>query len=242
MFQQTQTNRRPIRGAVATAGVNERVTFIRKTYAHLVGAILAFVAIEYVLLDPTGPLYKAVTVPFVATALQNWMFVLIMFMGAGWIANKWANSNTSRAMQYVGLGLYVLAEAMIMLPILAIAQQYHSGVIADAGLLTLFLFTGLTVTVFMTKKDFSFMRGMLVTASFGAIGVIVAAMLFGFTLGTLFTGLMILLAAGYVLFYTSNVVHHYRPSQYVAASLALFSAIALLFYYILMFVMRLTSD
>ena len=241
MFQQAQ-QQRTIRGAVATVGVSERVTFIRKTYAHLVGAILAFVAIEYALLDPTGPLFEAVTVPFVTTALQNWMIVIIMFMGAGWIADKWAHSNTSKAMQYVGLGLYIVAEALVMLPLLAIASQYQEGVIGDAAIMTLFLFTGLTVTVFMTKKDFSFMRGMLVTASFGALGIIVASMLFGFTLGTLFTGLMILLASGYVLFYTSNVIRHYRPTQYVAASLALFSAIALLFYYILMFFMRFTSD
>ncbi|MBL4635094.1 MAG: Bax inhibitor-1 family protein [Kofleriaceae bacterium] len=242
MFQQAQQHVRPIRGAVATAGVSERVTFIRKTYAHLVGAILAFVALEYALLDTTGPLFETVTIPFVNAVTANWWMMLVMFMGAGWIANKWAHSNTSRGIQYLGLALYIVAEAFVMLPLLAMASLYHEGVIADAGILTLFLFTGLTVTVFMTKKDFSFMRGMLVTAAFGAMGVIAASMLFGFTLGTLFTGFMIMLASGYVLYYTSAVLHHYRPTQYVAASLALFSAIALMFYYILMFVMRLTSD
>ncbi len=242
MFQQAQQQVRPIRGAVATAGVSERVTFIRNTYAHLVGAILAFVALEYALLDQTGPLFETVTIPFVRAVTANWWLMLALFMGAGWIADKWAHSNTSRGIQYLGLALYIVAEAFVMLPLLAMASLYHDGVIADAGILTLFLFTGLTVTVFMTKKDFSFMRGMLVTAAFGAMGVIAASMLFGFTLGTLFTGFMIMLASGYVLYYTSAVLHHYRPTQYVAASLALFSAIALMFYYILMFVMRLTSD
>ena len=49
----------------------------------------------------------------------------------------------------------------------------------------------------------------------------------------LFSVAMIGLAAGYILFYTSNVLHHYRKDQHVAASLALFASLALLFWYIL---------
>ena len=238
MFQQAKTHR-SIPGAVATVGVNERVTFLRKTYAHLGAAILAFVALEYVLLDPGGPLYNSITVPFVKMAMNSWLLVLGLFMGASWVANKWATSDTSRGIQYVGLGLYLLAEALIFTPILLYANMRFPGVIADAAVMTLFIFAGLTATVFITKKDFSFMRGALTMASFGAMGLIVASILFGFQLEGLFSGAMILLAAGYVLYYTSNVLHHYRPSQYVAASLALFSAIALLFWYILRLMMSL---
>ena len=59
------------------------------------------------------------------------------------------------------------------------------------------------------------------------------SILFGFNLGNLFAGVMIALAAAYILYYTSNVLHHYRLDQYVAASLALFAAVALLFWYVL---------
>ncbi len=244
MFQQ-QAHERSIPGAVATVGVNERTTFLRKTYGHLGAAVLAFVGLEYMLLDEGGPLFNAITVPFLNAVFGNgrgggsWMLVLGLFMGVSWLANKWANSDTSRGMQYAGLGLYVAAEAIIFTPILAYANVKMPGVIADAGVLTLFLFGGLTATVFITKKDFSFMRGALVTAGFGAMGLIVASILFGFQLGTLFSAAMIFFASGYILYYTSNVLHHYRPSQYVAASLALFSAIALLFWYVLRILMSL---
>jgi FtsH-binding integral membrane protein len=50
---------------------------------------------------------------------------------------------------------------------------------------------------------------------------------------------MILLASGYILYDTSNVLHHYRTDQYVAASLALFAAVALLFWYVLRLLMEL---
>ncbi len=238
MFQKARSNR-IIPGAVATVGVSERVTFLRKTYAHLGIAILAFVALEYVLLDATGPLYEAVTVPWVNLVLSgSWLIVLALFMGASFVAQKWANSDTSRGVQYAGLGLYIIAEALIFTPMLLIAEHRYPGAIANAAVLTLFLFGGLTATVFITKKDFSFMRGALTMATFGAMGLIISAVLFGFQLGSLFSAVMVLLAAGYVLYYTSNVLHHYRPSQYVAASLALFSAIALLFWYILQLFMR----
>ena len=239
MFQQQAQSNRSIPGAVATVGVNERVTFLRKTYAHLGLAIFAFVALEYVLLDQSGPLFEAVTIPMLKLASVSWLLVLGLFMGVSWLADKWANSDTSRGMQYAGLGLYVCAESLIFTPILLFANMKYPGVIADAAVLTLFLFGGLTATVFITKKDFSFMRGALTMAGFGAMGLIVASVLFGFQLGTLFSGVMILLAAGYVLYYTSNVLHHYRSSQYVAASLALFSAIALLFWYVLRLLMSL---
>ena len=238
MFNQARVTR-SIPGAVATIGVSERVTFLRKTYMHLAAAILAFVALEYALLDQGSPLFEAVTVPWVNFIFgHSWLIILALFMGASYIAERWANSDTSRGMQYAGLGLFVIAEAMIFTPMLLIADQHYPGAIADAAVLTAFLFGGLTATVFITKKDFSFMRGALTMAMFGVLGLIVTSVLFGFQLGTLFSFAMVLLASGYVLYFTSNVLHHYRPSQYVAASLALFSAIALLFWYILRIFMR----
>jgi len=40
------------------------------------------------------------------------IFVLLAFWGASWLAQTWAHSQTSRAMQYMGLGLYVVAELL----------------------------------------------------------------------------------------------------------------------------------
>ena len=52
---------------------------------------------------------------------------------------------------------------------------------------------------------------------------------------------MVLLAAGFVLYDTSNVLHHYRTTQHVAAALALFASVALLFWYILQIVLAFSS-
>jgi FtsH-binding integral membrane protein len=60
-------------------------------------------------------------------------------------------------------------------------------------------------------------------------------------LGLLFVAAMILMASGYILYHTSNVMHEYNEEQYVAASLALFASVALLFWYALQLVMSLRN-
>ena len=237
MFGQARAQQhRAIPGAVATLGVNERVAFMRKTYIHLVGAVFALAGLEYLLLSSWSPLYNLITRPFmnlIYSSQMVWLGVLGAFMGVSWLADKWARSDTSIGTQYAGLGLYVIAESIILIPMLMIANLKHPGAIAGAGLATVFVFAGLTATVFLTKKDFSFMGGILKIAGFGAMGLIVCSLLFGFQLGNLFSFAMVLFAGGYILYQTSQIAAHWRPTQHVAASLALFSSVALLFWYIL---------
>jgi FtsH-binding integral membrane protein len=225
-------------GSAAAAEPAERATFIRRTYSHLAGAILAFIGLEYVLLAAVAP-YKEQVLEGLLGSRFTWLVVLVAFMGASWLAQSWARSETSRAIQYLGLGLYVVAEAIIFLPLLLIAEFYSDPhVIPTAGILTLATFGGLTITVFVTRKDFSFLAPILAVGSLIALGLIVVSIFIGFDPGVLFAAAMVVLMSGYILYYTSNVLHHYRTDQYVAASLALFAAVATLFWYILQIVMR----
>lgn len=219
---------------VADAPSEVRAAFIRRTYSHLAGAIAAFVLVEYFLLSWSG----APGLVAKMTNGYNWLFVLGAFMGVSWMADRWAQSSTSRGLQYAALALFVVAEAVIFLPILYMAAFYSTpDVIPTAGAITGLLFLGLTATVFMTRKDFSFLRGALTIGSFVALGVIGCSIFMGFSLGLLFSGAMVLLAGGSILYTTSNILHHYNEKQHVAASLALFAAVALLFFYVLRIVM-----
>jgi FtsH-binding integral membrane protein len=136
-------------------------------------------------------------------------------------------------MQYAGLTLFVVAEAVIFVPLLYIAKEFAPEAIPAAAISTLVLFGVLTVVVFITRTDFSFLRSILLFGGFAAMGLIVVAILFNFNLGPIFVVAMIALACGYILYHTSNILHHYRIGQHVAASLALFASVALLFWYIL---------
>ncbi len=228
----------------AQAAASDRATFIRRTYAHLAGAILAFMGIEAVLLNVVP--HDAVFRFFFATPM-SWLFILLAFMGASYLAQTWAQSDSSPGLQYVGLGLYVLVEAIIFLPILIVANRMtDKTVIPTAAILTLAVFGGLTLSVFVTKKDYSFLRPILCVGSMIALGLIVVACVLpafglGFNLGVFFSFAMIALMSGYILYYTSNVMLHYRTDQHVAAALALFAAVATLFWYILRIVMAFSS-
>lgn len=219
---------------VASAVPSERVTFIQRTYGHLAGAILAFAGLEAFLIK-SGIGEEIIQRLF--TGPGGLLVVMLLFIGGGYLAQYWARSATSRTMQYAGLALYVVLEAIIFLPILTYAALYAGdpSVIQKAGLLTLGVFAGLSMAVFMTGKDFSFMRTGLIVAGWLSVGLVVLAMIpgLGINLGTWFSFAMVGLAAAYIIYDTSNVMHQYRSDQYVAASLALFASVALLFFYIL---------
>ena len=89
--------------AAADASVDERAAFIMKTYAHLVGAVFAFVGIEVgIFLTGLDEVIANITLSV------PWLLVLGLFIGVSWLANRWAMNATSPGMAYAGLGLYVV--------------------------------------------------------------------------------------------------------------------------------------
>lgn len=211
----------------------QRAQFIRKTYLLLAAAILAFVVLEGFLFmsGAAGAILSVLTLG----GSMGWLVVLAAFMGISYLANRWAMSDVSNFTQLLGLGIYVVAEAIIFVPMLAYAAYAADdySVIAKAGIVTLGLFLGLTATVFLTRTDFSFLGPILAIGGFAALGFIVASALFGFSLGSVFAFVMVAFAGSAILYNTSNVMHTFNPNQHVAASLTLFASIALLFWYIL---------
>ncbi len=219
--------------SVADAQPADRATFIRKTYMLLALAVLAFIGVEAVFFT-TGLAQMIASVIFSGGSI-GWLVVLALFMAISYLSNRWAVSETSVAVQYAGLGLFVVTEAVIFVPLLYIAA-YSSGdpsVILKAGIVSLGLFAGLTLTVLVTRSDFSWMAPILAIGGFAALGFIVASALFGFTLGNVFAFVMVAFAGTSILYQTSQVLHRFNTRQHVAAALTLFASVALLFWYIL---------
>jgi FtsH-binding integral membrane protein len=221
---------------IAQAQPDERAAFIRRTYMHLAAAIGLFVGLEALLIQYT-PL-PGIMLRFIAGNEYGWLMILGAFIVTGWLARGLATRVTSVAAQYIGLTLYIVAEAIIFVPLLFIAVYFSSpDVLPNAAILTGLLFLGLTAVVFTTRTDFSFLRSALTIGGFIALGLIVCSVLFGFTLGLLFSVAMVVLACIAILYDTSKVLHHYSTDQHVAAALELFASIALLFWYILRILM-----
>jgi uncharacterized protein len=213
--------------------VDRRARFIARTYNHLFWSIVAFIALE-IALFMTG------MAAVLARAMMgtSWLLILGGFMVVSWLASRWAHTSSSRSLQYAGLATMVVAYAILFLPLLVIAERYAKGTIQSAGIVSLAGFGGLTAIVMVTKKDFSFLRGILFWGGICALLMIVAGAIFGFQLGTFFSVAMVAFAGGAILYDTSNVLHNFPEDRYVAAALQLFASVALLFWYVLTLFLR----
>ncbi|MEM9826659.1 MAG: Bax inhibitor-1 family protein [Planctomycetota bacterium] len=239
MFE--QQNPYAVGAPAITVADNERTAFIRRTYTHLSGAVLALVALEVVLFNvvPADTMFSLVRT---MTAGYGWLLVLGAFMGVSWMARSWASSDTSKGLQYLGLGVYVCANAVLLLPLLYMSINFIGPELpVAAAAITSVTFMGLTVFVFATKADLSGWGKYLAIAGIVAMAMIVASIVIGFNLGILFSGAMIGLMCGYILYDTSNILHHYRTDQHVAASLSLFASVVTLFWYILRLMIALSG-
>ena len=214
---------------VSSLAVESRSEFIWKCYAHVVGAILAFAGIEAYLFS--SGIADRIAIPM----LNSWMMVMIAFIAVSWGATHMAHRLESITSQYAVFGIFVVAEALIFAPMLWMAMQMDpsGSMIESAGTVTLFGCGALIATVMITRKDFSFLRGVLVWGFFLVLGLIAASWVFGWNLGTWFSVGMIGFAGVAILYDTSNIMHHYPQDKYVAASMALFASIAMMFWYIL---------
>ena len=213
---------------VADLDASARANFITKTYTHLCGAIVAFTLIEMYL-------FSSGLAAQIASSLMSvsWLIVMGGFVLVSWLASWGAMQATSKVAQYAALSGFVAAESIIFVPLLFMANQVAPGVIQSAAAVTLLGFGALTAVVFVTKKDFSALRGILFWGGILALGTIVGAVIFKFNLGTWFSVGMVALAGGSILYDTSNVLHKYPEDRYVGAALQLFASVALMFWYVL---------
>lgn len=225
-----------VAGGLAVA---ERAQFIMRTYAHLVGAVMTFAAIE-VLLFVTG-LAPTLGAAVLRGGPLMWLGLMGGFMIGGWVATRLAHTAQSRNAQYAALFGYVLIEALLFCPLLFFAALVAPQAIGIAALVTVAGFAALTAIVFTTRKDFSFLGAVLRWGALIAMLMIAAGAVFGFNLGLYFSAGMVALAGGMVLYDTSNVLLHYPKDGYVGASLQLFASLALLFWYVLRIVISVTS-
>ena len=219
---------------VAYSTESERAVFYRKTYTHVALAILAFILVETALLH-------LVPVELIE-AMFGRRFIWLLIIGGFWLgsvmAAKWSHS-LNKNTQYLGLGFYVLLEAIFFFPFIGAAvMMSYTEVLWQAVIITLSLFTGITTVVFMTRLDFSFLRSVLIIGGFLSLGLIVAGVLFGNDVGLWFSIGMVVLAAGGILYETYGIKNEYTTDQYVGAALQLFASVMVLFWYVLKILSR----
>ena len=196
----------------AEASLAERLSFIRKVYSLFFAATLF--AIGGVLLGFAYP-------PLMIYALEHPIIMLLAMVGGVMGATALRHK---RGINLVALFGFTTLTGVIISPLIALVYIKNPASILQAGLLTVGIFGGLTAYVFISNKDFSFLRGMLVT---GLIVVILAGLLNILIVGSsaLYFATAVatlLLFSGFVLYDTSNIIRRYPTNEYVAGALSLY--------------------
>ena len=196
---------------VAQASLADRLSFIRKVYA------LFFIATLFAI---GGVAVGFVFPPLMIAAAQHpWIMLLLMFGG---VIGAQAVRHVPGVNLLALFGFTTLTGVLIS-PLLYIISQINPASIVQAGVLTVGIFGGLTAYVFISRRDFSFLRGMVVT---GLIVVILAGLLNIFiassALGFAVAAATLLLFSGFVLYDTSNIIRRYPTNEYVAGALSLY--------------------
>ena len=218
---------------VAALSDEAKVAFYKKTYAHVAGGVMAFYMFETLLLQ--SDTIKSFFYNIMGNGI-SWLLLLGAFMFITNYVEKTALKTADKNKQYLAYGIYILAEALIFVPLLGMVIDFipnSSELLTQASIITLTLFGGLTAVVFVTKKDFSFLKSALTIGFFIAMGLIIAGSLFGFNMGLWFSVGMCVLAGGSILYQTSNLVHEYTNEQYIPAAIGLFASLMLLFWYVI---------
>ena len=208
----------------------DRSEFIRKTYTHLLLAIGAFAGIEYALFSTP---YAEQMAMFMLE--KSWLAILGAFILVSWIASHVAHKVESKGAQYTALGAFVIAEAIIFVPMFYIALAVGPELVQKAVVFTLGAFVALTAVAMLSGRDFSFLRSFLMWGGVIALGTIVMGIVVGFHLGTYFSMAMIGFAGASILYDTSKILKVYPEDRYIAAALELFASIALMLWYVLRF-------
>jgi uncharacterized protein len=220
---------------IATHAPDVRARFMKSVYLHLLAGIVGFVAIESFLF--ASGLARTITEVVIGT---NWLLILGGFMIVSYLSNSITAKARTRGSQYGGYALLVAANAVLFATPLYIAASVPEleGTISTAAWISIVAFAGLSGVAITTGKDFGFLKGIVRWGMILALVAIVAAVVTGTALGTLFITAMIGLAGAAILYETQQIYRTYPPGLEVPAAMTLFSSLALLFWYVLQLLMR----
>src|SRR5437867_11101983 len=146
----------------ADASVSDRIAFIRKVYALFFAATLF--AIGGVLLGLAFP-------PLMILAVEHPIIMFIAMIGG--VIGAQAVRNVP-GVNLAALFGFTTLTGVIISPLLFVISRTNPASIFQAGVLTVGIFGGLTAYVFLSNRDFSFLRGMVTV---GLIVVILAGLL-----------------------------------------------------------------
>lgn len=211
----------------------ERLAFVRAVYGWFAASIaLACVAAASVVYS----------VAVASWALPNYR--TLWFAEMGIILLSWFLRDRKPFNILILFGFAAITGLMLGATTLALSLAGRAEVVPQAATITVMTFAGLTFYAWTTRKDFSFLRGFLMAGMWGLFGVGIAAMIFGFGGNGMFFVMAcagVVVGAGFILYDTSNIIHHYQPGQEVGAAFHLYWSVVYLLWNLISLILSATS-
>ncbi|TNF26941.1 MAG: Bax inhibitor-1/YccA family protein [Deltaproteobacteria bacterium] len=218
----------------------QQISFVRRVYAWMFAGVLATV-MGVAIAVKSGLAESLLYSGFLVNIL-----LIVAWMGGAYALQRVRNVPTWNVVAFAGYGLLtgiVISSIVYVAIALAKVQGAAPGTyVLQAGGLTLVTFGGLSAYAFFTKRDFSFLRGMLTVGTFALLGALVIGF---FVHATAFQMLIsvfgVVLFAGYTLYDTQKVLRTFPDGEHVAGAMTLFLDFVLMFVYILRIVLLIAS-
>ncbi len=217
----------------AFAAASERATFLKRVYSYLFLGILGFAATLWAAgnVPPVTRLMVSLWELIAGNGLVGWAIYMGLFLGGSFAVQALAEKKPINVVAYAS---WAFLLGLLVAPLTITAP---AGTVATASLLTAVVFGALTVFVFITGKDFQWLRGLLFVGFLTILGTIIAGAIFGFSLGIWISGAIVLLYSGYILYHTSEILHRLPTSMPMSGAIMLFTDVVLLFKHILILLM-----
>ena len=191
----------------ADASAEARLNFIRLTYVLFLASVVTAVVGGIISLN-TPIAGIVMSVPLLI------LLVLPLSIGAQYLSDRPGLGNAA-------LFGFALILGMLIAPVV---NLYAPNTVTQAGALTVLIFGALTTYVFVTRKDFNFLGGIVFVGLIACIG---AGLLNYFLFKS--SGLsywiswgVLMFSAGFVLYDTSNIMRNYPLNRPAGAALGLF--------------------
>jgi len=199
----------------STTIVDSRISFLGKTYGMLALCIAA------------GSLGAFASLGMAFPYQHPWMMLFIMMGGIAMVQSV----RHIKGLNILALLGFGAITGVAIAPLVSFVAAKSGMLVAQAFMTAAISFVGLTAYTFISRKDFSFLKGFVWT---GLIALIVLGLSNYFFFASPImalagAGIGVLLFSAFILYDTSNILRTYPDNEHIAAALTLYLDVFLLF-------------
>jgi len=198
---------------------DDRITFLGKTYGMLALCIAAGSIGAFMSMGLTFP--------------QEHPFMVLLLMIGGIFMVQAVRHKAG--INFIALLAFGALTGMAVAPLVGVVAAKSGALVTQAFMTTAVAFVALTAYTFISRRDFSFLKGFVWV---GLISMIVLGLSNYFffqspLLALGMSGMGVLLFSAFILYDTSTILRDYPNDEYIAAALTLYLDVFLLFEHIL---------